>query len=145
MMQRIWLSSRLFVVVAALIAGLQFTSGIVQAGPTYTPKPGSAERKAIIDALRKPVMKKVKTRVIFELGYFKVRDGWAMVSGSARKADGTSFGDEFLWGEVTALLRKEKKAWRVLEWGFASGTDVFDDARKKYPRAPSSIFPGTQN
>jgi hypothetical protein len=66
---------------------LQFTSGRAQAGPTYTPKPGSAERKAIVDALRKPVSKKVKTRVIFELGYFQVRDGWAMVSGSALKSE----------------------------------------------------------
>jgi hypothetical protein len=140
MMQRIRLLSRVFIVLVALLAGLHFTSVEAQAGPTYTPKPGSAERKAIIDALRKPVMKKVKTRVIFELGYFKVRDGWAMVSGSALKADGTRFGDEYLWGEVTALLRKEKKTWRVLVWGFASGTDVFEEARQKYPRAPRSIF-----
>lgn len=140
-MQGMLWSRRVFIVFAVLIAALSFTSGRALAGPTYTPKAGSAERKAIIDALRQPVSKKVKTRAIFELGYFKVRDGWAMVSGSALKANGTRFGDEFLWGEVTALLRREKKTWRVLVWGFASGTDVFDEARKKYPQAPRSIFP----
>ncbi len=140
-MQRMLISSRVFIVFVVLIAALQFTTSRALAGPTYTPKAGSVERKAIIDALRQPVSKKVKTRVIFELGYFKVRDGWAMVSGSALKANGTRFGDEYLWGEVTALLRKEKKTWRVLVWGFASGTDIFDEALEKYPRAPRSIFP----
>jgi hypothetical protein len=139
-MQRKCLVGRWFVTLAVMICALQFTICAAKAGPTYTPKPGSAERKAIIDALRKPVSKKVKTPVIFELGYFQVRDGWAMLSGKARKTNGTNFGDEYLWGEVTALLRKEKKTWRVLVWGFATGTDIFEEARKKYPRAPRSIF-----
>ncbi|HEX8237181.1 MAG TPA: hypothetical protein VF600_14580 [Abditibacteriaceae bacterium] len=142
-MQRTCLAGQWLFTITALAVALLFTVDASKAGPTYTPKAGSAERKAILDALRKPVSKKVKTPVIFELGYFKVHDGWAMVSGSALKANGTRFGDEYLWGEITALLRKEKKSWRVLQWGFASDTSVFDEARKKYPHAPRSIFPGS--
>ena len=46
-------------------------------GEAYTPAPQTAERKAIADALRVPVEKKLKKSVVFKIDHLKVRDGWA--------------------------------------------------------------------
>jgi len=129
-----------------LITGLCFTLLLqaVWAEPVHTPKPGSKERKAIMDALRGPVSKTVKRQVIFKVGQFKVRDGWAFLSGNALKGDGSGLGEEHLWGEFSALLRrqtgKKGKTWKVLHWGLATDTGVMDECKKKYPQAPRSIF-----
>jgi hypothetical protein len=108
---------------------------------TRTPKPGTPERKAIMDALRQPVMKVVKQKVIFNVGHLKVEDGWAFMMGNAVKEDGSSLGDEFLWGEVSALLRLKSGKWEVLQWSFATDTSGMEEAMSKYPAAPRSIFP----
>ena len=110
-------------------------------GKTYTPKAGSKERKAIMEALRKPVTKRVRKPVIFRVGSLKVRDGWAFLQGQAQHTNGSALGDEHLWGEVSALLRKKGSTWTVLHWGFATDTGTMDRARQKYPSAPKTIFP----
>ena len=110
--------------------------------PPTTPKSGSAERKAIMDALRKPVQKETKFPVIFRVGHLKVQNGWAFFSGNALHADGKAIGDDFLWGEMAALLRKQGKNWTVLHWGFATDTGVMDESKTKWKQAPRAIFPG---
>ena len=112
-----------------------------KSAPT-TPKPGSAERKAIMDALRKPVQKATKFPVIFRVGHLKVLNGWAFFSGNALRADGKAIGDDFLWGETSALLRKQGKSWTVLHWGFATDTGIVDESKAKWKQAPRAIFPG---
>jgi hypothetical protein len=111
------------------------------AAPATTPRAGNAERKAVMDALRKPVTKVTKFRVVFKVGHLKVKDGWAFLNGSAVKPDGKALGDQFLWGEISALLRKQGKNWTVLHWGFATDTGVMDEARRKWKQAPREIFP----
>ncbi len=106
-----------------------------------TPKAGSLERKAIIDALRKPVQKETKFPIIFKVGHLKTQNGWAFLSGSALHANGKPIETEFLWGEVAALFRKKGKTWTVLHWGFATDTGVMDKARQKWKQAPRAIFP----
>src|SRR5215218_10869825 len=54
----------------------------------YTPEKGSAERKAILDALRIPVERDLKQRVVFNTDNFKVSRNWAFVSGSPHTPDG---------------------------------------------------------
>jgi len=133
---------------AITFVGLCLTLLLRAAGAelTHTPQPGSKERKAIMDALRVPVSKVVKRKVIFEVGHVRVRDGWAFVSGNAVLPDGSALGAEHLWGEFAALLRRQTgkrgKTWRVLHWGFATDTSVYDECRTKYPHAPHSIFGG---
>jgi hypothetical protein len=117
------------------------TLATARADATHTPKPGSVERKAIMDALRKPVMQKVKRKIIFQVDYLKVQNGWALLAGSARNSDGSSLSDKYLWGQVTGLLRKKASQWQVLHWGFATDTSIAEEARKKYPQAPRAIFP----
>ena len=111
------------------------------AGKTYTPKVGSAERKALLDALRRPVEKRVKKPVIFRVGSLKVRDGWAFFQGNALNKDGSALSDKHLWGETSALLRRKDRAWQVLVWGFATDISIMDEAKRKYPNAPKSIYP----
>ena len=121
------------------IAGAQ--TGAQRSGKTYTPKVGSAERKALLDALRRPVEKRVGKPVIFRAGSLRVRDGWAFFQGSALNKNGSTLGDEHLWGETTALLRRKGRTWQVLVWGFATDISIMDAAKKRYPSAPRSIYP----
>jgi hypothetical protein len=48
----------------------------------YTPPPGSTERRAILDALRRPVSTVVKISVTFRTVDLKVSRGWAYVKDS---------------------------------------------------------------
>lgn len=113
---------------------------VVAAPRTYEPKPGSAERKAIMDALRKPISKQLKKKVIFQVHHLKVCNGWAWTMVTALRPDGTRLTQDDLWGEAQGLLRKEGKTWRVLVAGIATDTSIMDEARKKYPKAPRSIY-----
>src|SRR5687768_10687331 len=54
----------------------------------YTPEKGSAERKAILDALRVPVEKELKQKVQFSIGHFNVSGTWAFLSGEPQDASG---------------------------------------------------------
>jgi hypothetical protein len=107
----------------------------------HTPPSGSAERKAILDALRVPVQRRVGQKVIFVVNHLRVQNGWAFFAGSARNSKGKTLGDKYLWGETSALLRKSSGRWRVLQWGFATDTSVMEECRNKYPNAPRAIFP----
>lgn len=134
--------ARLFLVLGAVVA----LSTMGQAAPAKkaaatTPKVGSAERKAMMDALRVPVQKKTKFPVIFKVSSLKTQNGWAFYSGQALHKDGKPINEDFLWGEMAALLRKDGKKWKVLHWGFATDVGVVDESKKKYPKAPRAIFP----
>lgn len=111
----------------------------------HSPRPGSRERAAIMDALRRPVVRVVKRRVIFKVNHLRVSQGWAFLEGSARNTDGSALGERYLWGELTALLRlqsgRKGSHWQVLYWGFATDTSVMESCKKKYPTAPRAIFP----
>jgi hypothetical protein len=106
-----------------------------------TPKIGSPERKAIMEALRGPVQAKLKKDVIFRVGVLRVADGWAFLQGNALRSDGTELGDEDLWGEFSALLRERNGKWSVAHWGLATDVGVVDEARKKFPEAPKGLIP----
>ncbi|SRR6266480_551142 len=54
----------------------------------YTPDKGSAERKAITDALRVPVERKLKQEVIFKIDHLKAQNNWAFLVGTPRRPDG---------------------------------------------------------
>src|SRR5262245_22461962 len=53
-----------------------------------TPKPGSAERKAIMDALRVPVEKELKKKVVFKVDHLKVLKDWAFLRGVPQQPNG---------------------------------------------------------
>ena len=114
--------------------------GSLLAAAPYTPKPGSAERKAILDALRMPVEREARQKVVFYGVSIKVEKGWAFVHAiSMDKA-----GKKAVLGDLdtAGLLRKQNGRWKVLHWGVAGDIGVVCEAAKKYPNAPKAIFGG---
>src|ERR1700761_2335675 len=73
---------RIFLAVA--LTGLSLSS--VPAESPYTPPVNSAERKAILDALRPPFERELKQKVKFDVSFFKVLDDWAFVLGTPQNA-----------------------------------------------------------
>ena len=123
-----------------------------QKQPPYTPKQGDAERRAITDALRAPVEKQLKQKVIFKIDHLKVQSDWAFLrgvpqrpGGAALDYKGTPYQDAVDAGAfddgIVALLQKRKGRWQVVQF-VVGATDVpYVDWDKKY-RAPSAIFAG---
>lgn len=109
----------------------------------YSPPRGSTERAAILDALRKPLEKDAKQKIIFHDVQIKVMNGWAFVYAYARDTDGKALKQ---WGDFIdpgtgGLLRKTKKGWEVLDWGTATDSSPIEDAMQRFPNAPRAIFP----
>jgi hypothetical protein len=111
----------------------------LQAKP-YTPKPGSAERKAILDALRVPVQREAKQAIVFHDVTLRVERGWAWVVCIAYDKSGKKLplGDL----ATNGLLRKVRGRWQVLHWGVAGDIGVACAAARQYPQAPRAIFGG---
>ncbi len=119
-----------------------------------TPEKGSPERKAILDALRVPVEKELKQKIVFVTDHFKVQGTWAFVSGTPQTADGGrpdyrnteywdaadsgAFDDNFF-----ALLRKIGGKWRVVTKAIGCTDVCYADWWSRY-KAPKAIFPYTE-
>lgn len=115
-----------------------------------TPKAGSPERKAIMDALRVPVEKDLKQKVIFTVNSLRVQNGWAFLGGMPLQKNGkhidypkTKYREALEAGafddSVYALLKKGAKGWKVI--AFVIGpTDVAWESWDKEYHAPRSIF-----
>ena len=127
------------------------TAGALFAQAAYTPEKGSAERKAILDALRIPVERDLKQTVVFVPDNFKVHGTWAFVSGTpqapgggAPNYTGTKFAEAEREGAFDnnffALLRKTRGKWRVITYAIGCTDVCFADWEQRY-RAPKAIFP----
>ena len=141
---RRWLAAVLVLLLLAPLVAL------AQQSSTYTPKPGSRERKAILDALRPPVQKALKQKVIFEVQRLKVQNGWAFVMGVPRQPNGkpvdyrktayqAAIKEGMFDGSVLALLRKRSNQWRVVTYALGP-TDYPADGWDKEFKAPRAIF-----
>ena len=133
---------------------LSFFSTLLCASITvaqHTPEKGSAERKAITDALRVPVEKKLKQSVVFNIDHLMVQDDWALLLGAPRKPNGdmidysrTVYAEAKRQGmfddNISALLRKVRGRWTVVKYVIGATDVVYLDWDKRY-RAPSGIFP----
>lgn len=139
----------LSLLIVALAGGAQV---FAQGRQPYTPKQGDAERRAITDALRAPVEKQLKQKVVFKIDHLKVQNDWAFLRGVPQQPGGAAldykgtpyqtaveegaFDDGFV-----ALLRKRRGRWQVVQF-VVGATDVpYVGWDKKY-RAPSAIFEG---
>ncbi|HYE14598.1 MAG TPA: hypothetical protein VD968_09180 [Pyrinomonadaceae bacterium] len=116
----------------------------------HTPAPGSPERKAIADALRAPVEKELKKKVVFKIDALKVQDGWAFLRGvpqqpGGKKMDysGTKYAreiaDDMFDDWICALLRKEGGRWRVVTHVIGATDVVYATWPEDY-NAPRAIF-----
>ncbi len=120
----------------------------------YTPEKGSAERAAILNALRVPVEKELKQKISFSVEKFNVSGVWAFLSGEPQNADGgrpnyqktpyrqaikaDAFDNNFF-----ALLKKTGGKWKVVTYAIGC-TDVCYATWWKDYKAPKAIFPYTE-
>jgi hypothetical protein len=77
------------------------------AEPSFVPKPGSKERTAICDAVRRH---KRAPKTKFVIHYLRVKDGWALFDGSP--SSGSEIDPEE--GAIAAVLQKQQNQWRVV-------------------------------
>jgi hypothetical protein len=116
----------------------------------HTPAPQTAERKAIADALRVPVEKKLKKSVVFKIEHLKVQDGWAFLRGVPQRPDGkpmdysdTSYRRQKELGmfddQISALLRMEDGKWVVVTYDIGATDVVYLNWAEKH-KAPPAIF-----
>ena len=97
----------------------------------HVPKPGSAERKSILDALRVVVEEELDQPVIFVVDRLAVKKGFAWVSAQPRRPNGqridyadTPYAEAIAQGAfddgVMALLKLEDGSWVILEYALGS-------------------------
>lgn len=114
-----------------------------------TPAAGSAERKAIMEALRVPCEKDLRRKVIFRVQHLRVVDNWAFARVVPLQPDGkeidysrTKYAAQQKEGafdaEAETLLRRDGGNWKVLEWRFGATDTEIDIWFEKY-RMPKSL------
>ena len=137
---------------AAAVTFFAFTFSTAQS--VYTPEKGSAERKAILDALRTPVERELKQKIVFAANDFNVQGNWAFIGGTPQTPSGGNpnyaitkyrgavdqgaFDNNFF-----ALLKKTGGAWRVTTYAIGCTDVCYADWSRRY-KAPKAIFPYTE-
>lgn len=120
----------------------------------HTPEKGSPERKAILDALRLPVERDLKQKVVFVADNFNVLGNWAFIGGRPQAADGgeidysrTQYAEALDSGafdnNLFALLKKTAGKWKVTTYAIGCTDVCYADWWRRY-RAPKAVFPYTE-
>ena len=103
------------------------------ADATSPPTAGSAQRAAILDALRPAVEARLGTNVEFVVGRMEVEQGWALVYADPRRRGGGEIDGRAIYGDgfddmdgltVTAILRFQNGRWNLVEHAIGA-TDVW--------------------
>ncbi len=136
-----------------MLLSIVFLAATVSAQAIYTPKADSAERKAILDALRTPVERDFKQKIVFVVGDFSSNGSWAFIGGSPQKPGGGNpdlagtkfegYGDAYDHN-FFGLLRKTGGKWRVVTYAIGCTDVCWLDWDSQY-NAPKSIFPNFNN
>ena len=127
-------------------------TGAAFAQQVYTPEKGSAERTAILNALRVPVEKELRQKISFNIQDFNVQGSWAFIGGAPQTPDGndpnyknTPYADQEDSGafdnNIFAVFKKTGGKWRVVTY-LIGCTDVCYGTWWKDYKAPKAIFPG---
>lgn len=151
------LVAALFIVIAcdaSRVGATQMTKIKPQRGGpatrAYTPPPSGLERKAILDALRVPVEKELRQKIVFRIARddrLRVQDSWALLRGGLQLPDGhpvdyrrtvyqARIDDGVFDDGIYALLRKQRGKWRVVSYAIGA-TDV---PFTTWKGAPAAIF-----
>ena len=115
-----------------LAASCLFCLCATHAQTVHTPVAGSAERKAMMDALRVPFEKVLRQKVIFRVRTLRVAGDWALAQADPTRPDGgaidyarTKYRQDFengsFSGEGEALLHRVDGKWSVIEWRLGAG------------------------
>jgi len=125
----------------AILATSLLLSGCASVNTAHTPREGSAERNAIIQATKHALARQGRKNVVLVVPYLKVHNGWAWIQVNPQSADGTQHYES----QSGLLQEKTTNKWTLLEWMPAEeGTDYtkyFKNLKAKYPTAPADIFP----
>ena len=124
---------------------------MVKTAGLHTPEKDSAERKAILDALRPAVEKELEQKVVFVIGHLAVKDGFAFLTGRPTQPSGqkidyrkTRYRQDLEEGvfddNLSALLRDEGAGWKVVTYAMGSTDVPWVGWAEKYS-APKEIFP----
>jgi hypothetical protein len=139
--------------VFGLFVILAFASAAL-AQSAYTPAKNSAERTAILNALRLPIEKSLKQKIQFSIDSFKVQGNWAFLNGAPQNASGSTpnykntpyqeaFDEGVFDNNFQALLKKTGGKWKVVTYAIGC-TDVCYLTWWKNYKAPKAIFPYTE-
>lgn len=120
----------------------------------YSPKKGSPERTAILNALRVPVERELKQKIQFSIEKFNSNGTWAFLSGAPQNMSGgkpnykgtpyqEALDDDMFDNNFFALLKKTGMKWKVVTYAIGC-TDVCYAFWWKDHKAPKSIFPYTE-
>ena len=137
---------RLAGLVVALVIGM---TGMAQAAGWYEPARGSAERKAILDAVRPVIEAQMDGPVEFVIRDLRVEDGWAFLVADPQRPGGgaidprsTRFGEDasFMDGlTVYALVLWANERWHLADH-VVGPTDVAFEPWPQLYGAPLGIF-----
>jgi hypothetical protein len=127
---------------------------LVVAQSAHTPGKGSQERKVILDALRVPVERDLKQKIVFVAENFNVQGNWAYIGGIPQGANGgspdysrTRYADAKESGAFDnnffALLKKTAGKWRVVTYAIGCTDVCYVDWWRRY-KAPKAVFPYTE-
>jgi hypothetical protein len=115
----------------------------------FSAKPGTPERKEIIETIRPRIEKELGEPVTFRVDFIHVGKEWALFRGLARKADDSQFPYGTKLDYVTVLLKKSETGWQIVDRSMPiflpgdmlMGIDDLSDLQKKFPKAPALLFP----
>ena len=120
----------------------------------YTPAKDSAERRAVLSALRLPVEKELKQKIQFAVEHFKIQGNWAFLNGEPQNMSGgrpnykrteyqESIDADMFDNNFFALLKKTDNRWKVVTYEIGCTDVCYLPWVKKY-KAPKAIFPYTE-
>lgn len=136
--------------IATLLVGLSVATPLA-AADCSVPSPGTPERKAVMDTVRKPVQTELKQPVEFVPHMFKIcargGESFAFLDAEVQRAGGgaidwsvTPYAEADCSRLVIALLHKQGgKAWTVTELDVCP-TDVPWEMWPEQYRAPAELF-----
>ena len=136
-----------FVAAVSLLAALSMAAQSV-----HSPEKGSSDRKAILDALRIPVERDLKQKIVFVADDFKVQGSWAFVGGRPTTPTGgkpnlknTAWKDaeDLFDNNFFGLLQKRSGRWRVVAYALGCTDVCYLDWWRRH-KAPKAIFPHTE-
>lgn len=136
-------------VIGILAVGLG--AGSAQAQKVWTPKAGSAERQAVLDAARAPVEKDLRQSVLFELKTLRVTPQWAFVWGKPVRPDGrpvdyarSIYGEQSKSGAfdnaAAVLLVRTEGGWSVVTYSVGFTDEVWETWDEEFG-APAWLWP----
>lgn len=116
-----------------------------------TPKPGSAERKVVLDAARVPIEKDLGEPIVFDVRTLRVTPEWAFVHAVPKQPDGNPIDysksiyaqdvkDGAFSGEAAVLLARDAGVWRVMTYSVGFGDVVWDSWDEEFG-APAWLWP----